>query len=116
MDNDYLWGMGENQVAHLKEGTTMNKVTFSKNEYNDYEASTGERINKYSSDQLWGRGSGGWYITEVDGQFLGNKFNSLKDAKMHLIRKYNPEQFSHLSFLELEKRIIAAGLLTKAGN
>jgi hypothetical protein len=116
MDNDYLWGMSENQVAHLKEGTTMNKVTFGKDEYNDCLASTGERIAKYESSQLWGRGSGGWYITEVDGQFLGNKFDSLKDAKMHLIRKYNPEQFSHLSFLELEKRIIAAGLLTKAGN
>ena len=23
MDNDYLWGMGENQVAHQKEGKTM---------------------------------------------------------------------------------------------
>lgn len=28
MDNDYLWGMGENQVAHLKEGTTMNEITY----------------------------------------------------------------------------------------
>jgi len=27
MDNDYLWGMGENQVAHLKEGTTMTTKT-----------------------------------------------------------------------------------------
>jgi len=27
MDNDYLWGMGENQVAHLKEGTTMKLIS-----------------------------------------------------------------------------------------
>ena len=90
-------------------------ITFRKDEYNDYMASTGERIAKYESSELWGPGSGGWYITEVDGQFLGNKFNTLKDAKMDLIRKYNPEQFSHLSFVELEKRIIAAGLLAKVG-
>ena len=90
-------------------------ITFVKDDFKEYVASTGERIAKYESSELWGRGSAGWYITEVDGQFLGNKFNSLKDAKMHLIRKYNPEQFSHLSFVELEKRIIEAGLLTKVG-
>lgn len=71
----------------------MNEVTFKKNNLGDWVASTGERINHYDGKELWGRGSSGWYITEIDGEFRGIKHDSFKDAKEYLIERHNPTQF-----------------------
>jgi hypothetical protein len=71
----------------------VNTVTFSKDEYGDCIASTGERIAKYESSELWGRGSGGWYITWANGELWAEKFLSQKDAKNFLIKKHNPIQY-----------------------
>lgn len=70
----------------------MTEVTFSKDVYGDWVASTGERIGHYDGVQLWGRGSTGWYITEIDGEFGGWKFDTLRDAKLSVIRRHNPMQ------------------------
>lgn len=78
----------------------MNTVTFSKDIYGDCLASTGERIAYYRGTELWGRGSSGWYITEVDGEFFGIKFDSQKDAKRHLIRKHNSIQYIEIVIAE----------------
>ena len=71
----------------------MNTVTFSRNEYGDCVASTGERVNKYKGSELWGRGSSGWYITSAEGEIWSVKFDTLKEAKNFLIRKHNPIQY-----------------------
>jgi len=42
---------------------------------------------------LWGRGSGGWYITWANGELWAEKFLSQKDAKNFLIKKHNPIQY-----------------------
>lgn len=83
----------------------MNTVTFSKDEYGDCLASTGQRIAKYRGTELWGRGSTGWYITEVDGEFKGIKFDSLKDAKMFIIRRNNSGQYAELVMQNVVKTI-----------
>jgi len=71
-------------------------VTFTKDVYGDYIASTGERIGKYDGSQLWGRGSSGWYVTESDGEFRGIKHNSLREAKEYLMRRHNPMQYTEM--------------------
>ena len=77
-------------------------VEFKKDEYGDYISSTGERIGKYRGAELWGPGSTGWYITEVDGEFRGIKFDTLTDAKRHLIRKHNQMQYTELVIAETD--------------
>lgn len=85
-------------------------VTFGKDEYGDCLASTGERIAKYSGTELWGRGSTGWYITEVDGEFRGIKFDTQTEAKRFLIRKHNPMQYTEMVLAE------SAAILAKYGK
>ncbi len=87
----------------------MAKVTFSKDIYNDTIASTGERIGFYKGEELWGRGSTGWYITEVDGEFGGWKFDTLKDAKNYLIRKHNPMQYTKMIIEKIENKSAKVG-------
>ena len=68
----------------------MNKVTFKNNGQKEYLASTGERINYYTSAEMGlGANTHGWYITEVDGDFTFNRYETLKDAKNSIIRKRN---------------------------
>ena len=75
-----------------------NVIEFKKNEQGEYLASTGEFIGYYKGTELWGRGSTGWYITETNGDFRGIKFDTLAEAKYHLVRRHNPtsEQFSKM--------------------
>jgi hypothetical protein len=75
-------------------------IGFTKDEYGDYVATTGERIAKYRGAELYGRGSSGWYITEVSGEFFGIKFDTLTDAKRHLIRKLNTMQYVEIVIAE----------------
>lgn len=85
----------------------MTTVIFKKStEHSGWDASTGEAINLFSAQQVYGRGSRGWYITESDGSFSGIKFDSLADAKMFLTRRHNPE---------LWMQIKTAQILEKAG-
>ena len=83
----------------------MNTVTFTNKGSKEWAASTGELIGFYPGTELWGRGSTGWYITEVNGDFGGYKFNSLADAKEYLIRKYNHEQYVELVLEKTAKTI-----------
>jgi len=53
-------------------------IGFTKDEYGDYVATTGERIAKYRGAELYGRGSSGWYITEVGGEFFGSKHDTVQ--------------------------------------
>lgn len=83
----------------------MTTVTFSKDEYGDYVASTGERIGKYEGSELWGRGSSGWYVTEVNGEFWGVKHDSLKEAKHYIIRRHNIMQLAGIVLEESAKTL-----------
>lgn len=87
----------------------MTTVRFSKDSYGDYIASTGERIAYYNGTELWGRGSSGWYITEVDGEFRGWKFDTLRDAKHSVIRRHNVEQAAEISFAKTAQMIAKVG-------
>lgn len=81
----------------------MTQVTFTKNIYNETQASTGETIGFYKGTELWGRGSTGWYITEVNGVFRGIQFYTLREAKEYLIRKHNPIQYTEIVIAETDK-------------
>lgn len=96
-----------NGLIQTKEAK-MNTVTFSKDEYGDCLASTGERIAKYRGTELWGRGSTGWYITEVNGEFLGWKFDTLRDAKNSIIRRHNPMQWIEATIKTFAPEIVGA--------
>lgn len=87
----------------------MTTVTFSKDIYGDWVASTGERIGHYNGTELWGRGSTGWYITEVDGEFRGWKFDTLRDAKLSVIQRHNIEQAAEVSFAKTAQMIGKVG-------
>lgn len=76
----------------------MAKITFKNEGGREWSASTGELIGWYSGSQLWGRGSSGWYITEVDGEFKGIKFDTLTEAKRDLARKYDPQTAADLTW------------------
>ena len=70
----------------------MAKVTFTNQGAKEWSASTGELIGFYNGTELWGRGSSGWYITEVDGEFRGIKFDTLREAKGFLAQRYDVVQ------------------------
>ena len=86
----------------------MTTVTFRKAvEEDGYLASTGERIAFYSSMEMYGIGSRGWYITEANGDFSGIKFDSLRRAKMFLIRRHNLEQYWDFKIASMPKKVSA---------
>ncbi len=72
------------------------EITYTKNTAGEYIASTGEMVAYYKGENLWGRGSSGWYITEQNGEFRGNKFDKLADAKYFIARRHSfiSEDFS----------------------
>ena len=83
----------------------MNTVTFTNQGGKEWAASTGETIGWYAGSELWGRGSTGWYITEVNGEFRGIMFDTLRDAKEFLVRKYNTQQYAELVMAKVDKTI-----------
>ena len=83
----------------------MNKVTFTNQGSKEWAASTGELIGFYPGTELWGPGSTGWYITEINGDFGGYKFNTLTDAKEYLIKKYDFAQYVELVMEKSAKTI-----------
>lgn len=86
----------------------MNKVTFKNNGQKEYLASTGERINYYTSAEFgMGAGTYGWYITEADDTFTGNRYETLKDAKNSIIRRRNTEQYAEIVIAKAEKTVAA---------
>ena len=87
----------------------MTTVTFSKDSYGDYIASTGERIAYYNGTELWGRGSSGWYITETNGDFRGWKFDTLRDAKYYIIKRHNVAQAAEIHFAKTAEMIAKVG-------
>ena len=88
----------------------MTTITFKK-DGSDYAVSTGERIGFYKGTELWGRGSTGWYITEVNGDFRGIKFDTLAEAKFYLVRRNNrnSEQFSQMLSAKVERVLRKVG-------
>lgn len=86
----------------------MTTVTFTKGS-GDYVASTGERIGFYNGTELWGRGSTGWYITEVNGEFRGIRFDRLWEAKFYIIKRHNIEQAADIHFAKTAELIAKAG-------
>lgn len=67
----------------------MNKVTFKKISKGAYEASTGEKIEFLTSSDWQIAGASGWYITELNGEFRGNRNETLRDAKLAIAIRYN---------------------------
>lgn len=85
----------------------MNTVTFTKQAKGQYVASTGEQIGFYQGTELWGRGSSGWYITEINGDFRGLKFDSLLDAKYHVMKRHNIVQAAQVHFAKIAESVNA---------
>ena len=73
----------------------MLSISFKNQHGKEWLASTGELIGWYSGSELWGRGSSGWYVTEINGEFFGIKFNTLRDAKEFLVKRYNLLQLTN---------------------
>lgn len=83
----------------------MNKVTFKNLGGQEWLASTGEHVDFYKAHQVAGRGSRGWYITEVDGEFDGNRYDTLQEAKARIIRRHNVEQGILLAIASAQKTL-----------
>ena len=64
-------------------------LTFKNQGQKEYLVSTGERINYYTTSEMGlGANTFGWYITEIDGGFSFNRFDTLRDGKESLVRRY----------------------------
>lgn len=83
----------------------MNKVTFKKNSKGSYTASTGETIEYLTSTDWAIADTNGWYITEVTGDFTGNRFATLADAKMRIVLRYNAVQHMETVLAKAEKTL-----------
>jgi hypothetical protein len=83
----------------------MQKVTFKNNGQKEWLASTGERVNYYTTSEM-GLGvanTHGWYITEENGDFTFNRFETLGDAKHSIIRRHNIIQAVEMTLEKSEK-------------
>lgn len=86
----------------------MNKVTFTNQGGKEWLASTGELIGWYSGSELWGRGSTGWYITEVNGEFRGIMFDTMRDAKKFLVTRYEIKAQVEAEIAEFKQELAKA--------
>ena len=84
------------------------KVTFKKIIAGEYLASTGERINYYTTSEMALENTSncsGWYITETDGDFSFNRFDTLSDAKRFVIRRHNIMQLTEIVIASADKTL-----------
>ena len=82
------------------------KVTFKKTGHKEYTASTGERINYYTTGEMgMGSGTAGWYITEINGDFHFDRFFTLRDAKYVVIKDHNLDQAFEATLNKADKTL-----------
>lgn len=64
------------------------KITYTKLKSRQYKASTGEIATFYTSKEFGGKNTKGWYITDVGGQQLPSRFDTLRDVKEYIYGLY----------------------------
>lgn len=69
--------------------TSVHKFKVTKQQAGIYITCCGDEIQYYTSSEFGLPASNGWYITQANGNFNGDRFESLKEVKNFLIRYHN---------------------------